>query len=166
MVAQLSSLNLLKTSKHRTLLALGVGFSALALLPSPAYAQFDTAAIDWAMEELCAHINGHLGGLLVTVSAFGAIVAAAFGTYRVFHGTIITAVGAFAIVNILSLSFDTTAISGCTKGAKNGTARTAPPAASRHAIDAANLGLEKGVIGSAPSSNYEDREDEAVNLVD
>ena len=82
-----------------------------------AHAEFNIEAVDWAITELCGHISGHLGGLLVTVAAFGAIVAAAFGSYRAFHGAIITAVGAFAIGSIMSLYFPT--VDACRKGVQN-----------------------------------------------
>jgi len=96
-------------SNKRTLghIALGLFGSGLLVLSyeNSAYAAFDTGVIDWAIGELCGHITGHLGGLLVTVAAFGAIVAAAMGTYRVFYGAIITAVGAFAVSSIMALYF-------------------------------------------------------------
>lgn len=69
-------------------------------------AAFDTSVIDWAIGELCGHITGNLGGLLVTVAAFGAIVSAALGSFRVTYSAIITAVGAYAIASIMSLYFE------------------------------------------------------------
>lgn len=90
-----------KSKKSIRFLALGLFiFGAV----TPVYA-FDTAVVDWAIGELCGHITGHLGGLLVTVAGFGAIVAAAMGSYRVFYGAIITAVGAFATSTIMGLYF-------------------------------------------------------------
>ncbi len=99
--------------------------SILSLLPSIAYAQegggtaaagFDTSVIDWAIEELCGHITGNLGGLLVTVAAFGAIVSAALGSFRVTYSAIIVAVGAYAISSIESLYFPSAA-TVCASGA-------------------------------------------------
>lgn len=110
--------------RFRISLVLAV-FVVTAATPESAHAAFNTAAIDWAIKELCGHINGHLGGLLTTVAAFGALIAAAFGTFRVFHGAIITAVGAFAIANILSLNF-TEAADLCLEG-EGAAAAGAPP---------------------------------------
>ena len=87
-------------------------------LPSTSFA-FDTAVIDWAIKELCGHITGSLGGLLVSVAALGAIVAAAMGSYRVFYSAIMTAVGAFAISSIVSLYFEDAA-SLCSGGGGGG----------------------------------------------
>jgi len=92
---------MLKSKK--TIRSLAIVLFVLGLV-TPVYA-FDTAVVDWAIGELCGHITGHLGGLLVTVAGFGAIVAAAMGSYRVFYGAIITAVGAFATSTILGLYF-------------------------------------------------------------
>ncbi|MFN8391904.1 MAG: hypothetical protein U0136_16565 [Bdellovibrionota bacterium] len=91
-------------------------------LAEPAHA-FDTGVIDWAIGELCGHIQGSLGSLLTTVAAFGAIVAAAMGSYRVFYGAIMTAVGAFAVSTIMSLYFPDAA-NICSSGSTTG--RTAP----------------------------------------
>ena len=89
----------------RTSLA-GAGIAGLVLAsPYEAQAAFSTQVIDWAIKELCGHMQGHLGGLLVAVAALGALVAAAMGSYRAFYSAIITAVGAFAISTILSLNF-------------------------------------------------------------
>ena len=82
----------------------GVGILGIGLAPS-AQAQFDTGVIDWAIGELCGHLSGNLGGLLAAVAGVGAIVAAAMGSYRVFYGALMTAVGAFAVSSIMSLYF-------------------------------------------------------------
>lgn len=79
---------------------------------------FSTKVIEDAIKELCGLIEGHLGGLLVTVAAFGAIVAAAMGSYRAFYSAIITAVGAFAVSSILSLYFEEAA-ANCGNGGKS-----------------------------------------------
>ena len=106
-----------RTSKA---LICGTGTGLLiAGMATNAFADFDTGVLDWAIGELCGHITGHLGGLLVTVAGFGAIVAAAMGSYRVFYGAIITAVGAFAVSAIMSLYFQEAA-SVCDNGAGAG----------------------------------------------
>ncbi len=115
----------MRQSNRRVIAGLGIGAIVLGG-SSPAMA-FDTGVIDWAIGELCGHISGHLGGLLVTVAGFGAIVAAAMGSYRVFYGAIITAVGAFATSTIMSLYFpEAAAICNGGGGAGGGgTARSA-----------------------------------------
>ncbi len=97
-------MSLKSKSAYIGMLAVGAGAFVVAQ-PDPAWAEFDSSVIDWAIQELCGHITGHLGGLLTAVAATGALVAAAMGTYRVFYGAIITAVGAFAVSTIMSLHF-------------------------------------------------------------
>lgn len=151
-------------------------FVVTAATPISAHAAFDTGAIDWAITELCGHIGGHLGGLLTTVAAFGALVAAAFGTFRVFHGAIITAVGAFAIANILSLNF-VEAANLCRKGTAVAPAPRTVPAElqSRRQAPDGDLGLNTGQpnlnidgssapIAAAPAAD--DDSDPATRVVD
>ncbi|MBP9837440.1 MAG: hypothetical protein KBC84_01870 [Proteobacteria bacterium] len=114
-------------------------FSTL-IIQDNAYA-FDTAVIDWAIGELCGHITHHLGGLLVTVAGFGAIVAAAFGSYRVAYSAIITAVGAFAVSTILSLYFKDAA-SKCGAGAGNNGGNGADRSAIVQTLNAESPNLE------------------------
>lgn len=114
-----------------------IAVSAFALvaglsIPSTSWA-FDTAVIDWAIRELCDHITGSLGGLLVSVAALGAIVAAAMGSYRVFYSAIMTAVGAFAISSIVSLYFEDAAGLCAGGGGGGGGARVATGADARPA---------------------------------
>lgn len=87
----------------------------LITMPVNSYA-FDTAVIDWAITELCGHITGYLGALLTGVAVLGAIVSAALGSYRVFFGAIIVAVGAFATPDILEFYFPAAAAK-CTPAA-------------------------------------------------
>lgn len=103
---------MLKNNLNKTIIIVVL---SLILMPSNAFA-FDTAVIDWAIKELCGHITGHLGGLLVTVAAFGALVSAALGSFRVTYSAIIVAVGAYAITSIESLYFDDAA-NICAQGA-------------------------------------------------
>lgn len=93
-----------KTHLVRAILCL-LGLAVLVLTaPVDSYA-FNTAVIDWAIRELCGHITGYLGALLTAVSVLGAIVSAAMGSYRVFFGAIIVAIGAFATPDIVTLYF-------------------------------------------------------------
>jgi hypothetical protein len=105
------------TSSKTVYVLLGIGVLSLGSA-QPAHA-FNTDVIDWAIGELCGHIQGHLGSLLTTAAAFGAIVAAAMGSYRVFYGAIMTAVGAFAVSTIMSLYFPEAA-NICKSGSQNG----------------------------------------------
>ena len=67
-----------------------------------AYA-FDSAI--WAIQELCGHMKGNYGALLMSTAGVGAIVSAAFGNYKASYGFIITGIGAFTITSMLSLYF-------------------------------------------------------------
>lgn len=88
-------------------LVLLIIFLSILFLEENAYAEgFDVTVIDWAIGQLCGHITGHLGALLVTVAAFGALVSAALGSFRVFYSAIITAVGSYAVASIMSLYFE------------------------------------------------------------
>lgn len=116
---------------------------AVLVLPGISFA-FDTAVIDWAIKELCDHITGSLGGLLVSVAALGAIVAAAMGSYRVFYSAIMTAVGAFAISSIVSLYFEDAA-GICSGGGGGGATRVAATAETRPA--AVNADASQRAVG-------------------
>lgn len=74
----------------------------------------------FAIEELCGHMTGSLGGLLMSAAAVGGIAAAAFGNFRASFSFIITGIGAFTISSLLSLHFPQAAGS-CNGGGTNNT---------------------------------------------
>lgn len=77
-------------------------FLFLAIFAESAFA-FES--VKFAIEEICGHMTGNLGGLLMTVAGIGGLASAAFGNYRASQGLIVTGIGAFAISSVLSLYF-------------------------------------------------------------
>lgn len=92
--------------------------AAVLLLPKDVYA-FDSAI--FAIEEICGHMQGKLGGLLMTVAGIGGLTAAAFGNMRATQSLIVVGIGAFAISSVLSIHFPEAA--GHCNGGGNETAR-------------------------------------------
>ena len=153
--------NLFSIFTKRYVSTLSVPLVALAayilLLPDDSYA-FESAK--FAIEEICGHMQGKLGGLLMTVAGIGGLTAAAFGNMRASQGLIVVGVGAFAISSVLSIYFPQAATS-CNNGANgNAAGRTiqrtaANPAnpfnvveadlAARRTVQALQLGAGKTV---------------------
>lgn len=82
-------------------------FSLLSLLLIVVFASnaFAFDSVKFAIREICGHMQGNLGGLLMTVAGIGGITAAAFGNLRASHSLIVVGVGAVAISTVLSLYF-------------------------------------------------------------
>ena len=76
----------------------------LALLLFPAQS-FAFASAEFAIEEICGHIQGNLGGLLLTTAGIGALVAAALGNFRASYSMIIVAIGGASTSAMMSLYF-------------------------------------------------------------
>lgn len=85
----------------------GFKFTILSFLLVPVFASnaFAFESVQFAIKEICGHMQGNLGGLLMTVAAIGGITAAAFGNLRASHGMIVVGVGAAALSAVLSLYF-------------------------------------------------------------
>jgi len=66
---------------------------------------FAFESVQFAIREICGHMQGNLGGLLMTTAGIGGIVAAAFGNLRASHSLIVVGIGAAALSGILSLYF-------------------------------------------------------------
>ncbi len=66
---------------------------------------FAFESVEFAIREICGHMQGNLGGLLMTTAGIGGIVAAAFGNLRASHSLIVVGIGAAALSGILSLYF-------------------------------------------------------------
>lgn len=77
-------------------------FALILLCASNAFA-FES--VEFAIEEICGHMQGNLGGLLMTTAGIGGIVAAAFGNLRASHSLIVVGIGAAALSGFLSLYF-------------------------------------------------------------
>lgn len=81
------------------------GFSLLGLREAHAL-----ASVDFAIEEICSHMMGNLGGLLMAAAGVGGIASAAFGNMKAMYSCLVTAIGAFGINSVLSLHFATAAL--------------------------------------------------------
>ena len=60
---------------------------------------------EFAISEICGHIMGSLGALLMATAGVGAVVSAAFGNLKASYGLIVVGVGAFTVSSFLSLYF-------------------------------------------------------------
>ena len=63
------------------------------------------ASAEFAIKELCSHIMGGFGGLLMTASGVGAIVSGALGNYKASYSLLIVGIGAFTIPTVLGFYF-------------------------------------------------------------
>jgi hypothetical protein len=79
------------------------------------------ASVDFAIKEICSHMEGSLGGLLMATAGVGGIISAAFGNMKAMYSCIVTAIGAFAISSMLSLHFPEAA-NKCSNGGGAGAA--------------------------------------------
>jgi hypothetical protein len=99
----------MKNKKNRNLL-LVTKLSILSVYcvsqPTEAHA---LQSVEFAITEICAHMQGSLGGLLMATAGVGALISAAFGNMKAMYSCVVTAIGAFAISSILSLHFDAAA---------------------------------------------------------
>ncbi len=104
---RITASGLLKRQRRRRLYsssavcALGA-VAVVLLLPENVYA---FASAEFAIEEICGHMQGKLGGLLMTVAGIGGLTAAAFGNMRATQSLIVVGIGAFAISSVLSIHF-------------------------------------------------------------
>lgn len=63
------------------------------------------ASVDFAIKEICGHMMGNLGGLLMAAAGVGSIASAAFGNMKAMYSCLVTAMGAFGVSTVLSLHF-------------------------------------------------------------
>ncbi len=105
-------------AKFAAVFALGLALYLGA--PEHTYA-FESAK--FAIKELCGHMMGNLGALLMTTAGVGAIVSAAFGNFKASYSLIITGIGAFSVSSMLSLYFPD-AGTLCEEGSSGGSNRT------------------------------------------
>ncbi len=94
----------------------------LTILPTSAFA---LQSVDFAISEICKHMEGSLGSLLMIAAGVGGIISAAMGNIRAMYSCLITAIGAFTISSMLSLYFPAAA-EKCSNGTSGGgdTSRT------------------------------------------
>lgn len=121
-------------------------FVALVIVGAVASNAYAFESAKYAIQELCGHMTGSLGGLLMSAAGVGAIVAAAFGNFRASFSFLITGIGAFTVSAILSLYFPTAADT-CDQGAggnganNGGVFRQANPAPDGGAGDGDDAGI-------------------------
>lgn len=82
-----------------------ISAASLVFIALFAEAAFAFESVKFAIKEICGHMTGNLGGLLMTVAGIGGLASAAFGNFRASQSLIVTGIGAFAISAILSLYF-------------------------------------------------------------
>lgn len=66
---------------------------------------FGLESVRFAIKELCQHIEGNLGGLLMVTAGVGGMISAAFGNMKSLYTFVITGIGAFTASSMLSLYF-------------------------------------------------------------
>jgi hypothetical protein len=76
-----------------------------ALVISAPMSAFGLESVRFAIKELCQHMEGNLGGLLMVTAGVGGMISAAFGNMKALYTCIITAIGAFTASSMLSLYF-------------------------------------------------------------
>lgn len=85
------------------------GISLIILgLKLQAFAQGSTSSFpsaEFAIRELCSHMMGGLGALLMTASGVGAIVSGAFGNYKASYSLLIVGIAAFTVPTMLRFYF-------------------------------------------------------------
>ena len=67
------------------------------------------ASVDFAIEEICSHMMGNLGGLLMAAAGVGGIASAAFGNMKAMYSCLVTAIGGFGVNSVVSLHFEAAA---------------------------------------------------------
>jgi hypothetical protein len=100
------------TKVHKTLFLITI----LTLIPTSAFA---LQSVDFAITEICKHMEGSLGSLLMIAAGVGGIISAAMGNIRAMYSCLITAIGAFTISSMLSLYFPDAAKT-CSNGTSGG----------------------------------------------
>jgi hypothetical protein len=98
--------NMNKRKQIVTYLGAGILGVSVTIMPSDAFA---LASVEFAIKEICNHMQGNLGGLLMATAGVGGLISAAFGNMKAMYSCVVTAVGAFTISSMLSLHFESAA---------------------------------------------------------
>jgi type IV secretory pathway VirB2 component (pilin) len=93
-----------------------------AIIVSAPFEVFALASVEFAIRELCQHMEGNLGGLLMVTAGVGGMISAAFGNMKALYSCVITGIGAFTVSSMLSLYFPKAY--GICSGSGGNTART------------------------------------------
>ncbi len=140
-------------------------FICLGLLICAPMDAFGLASVQFAIKELCKHIEGNLGGLLMVTAGVGGMISAAFGNMKSLYTCIITGIGAFTASSMLSLYFPEAAgiCSGKGGGAGQG-GRTKFEQTEVSKIDEVATVNKFFGIGDQPVSNEIDSDDEESDV--
>lgn len=90
---------------NRSQIKLWMKVLCVALIILAPSACFALASVRFAIEEMCKHIEGNLGGLLMVTAGVGGMISAAFGNMKALYSCIVTGIGAFSASTMLSLYF-------------------------------------------------------------
>jgi hypothetical protein len=109
-----------KIKKNKTIITTGLFVTGYIFIPTEVSA---LASVEFAIKEICQHMQGNLGGLLMATAGVGGLISAAFGNMKAMYSCVVTAIGAFTISSMLSLHFDAAA-GHCNGGGGDAVART------------------------------------------
>jgi len=98
-------MNIKRQSKYNKLRFNKSTIICLFLIVSAPFDLYALESVRFAIEELCQHIEGNLGGLLMVTAGVGGMISAAFGNMKALYSCIITGIGAFTASALLSLYF-------------------------------------------------------------
>ena len=94
--------------------------SGLAMITASALeAAWAFESAEFAIQELCGHMQGSLGALLMSAAGVGAVISGAFGNFRASFSFIVVGIGAFTTSTMMSLYFPDAA-NTCNQGANGG----------------------------------------------
>lgn len=151
----------MKINMYKTLSFLTVSCLVVILYVPSAHA---LASVDFAIREICSHMQGSLGGLLMAAAGVGGVASAAFGNMKAMYSCLVTGIGAFGISAVLSLHFQD-AYAKC-----SGSNSVPPPPGARTVQDFTQKNAE--VSGFDPESaakkyiSYSKNEDAEVSETD
>ena len=94
----------MRDRKNRSLYRRGYVFCLFIIVIAP-FNVFALESVKFAIKELCLHMEGSLGGLLMVAAGVGGMISAAFGNMKALYSCIITGIGAFTVSSMLSLYF-------------------------------------------------------------
>lgn len=118
-----STVNMSATEKVARISLMTTGFLLIGIASAESAQGMESAK--FAIEQICGHIQGNLGALLMSAAGVGAVVSGAMGNFRASFALIIVGVGAFTTSSIMSLFFpDAAAI--CEGGGGGGGGGGAP----------------------------------------
>lgn len=80
-------------------------FICLGILICAPMNAYGLESVRFAIKELCQHIEGNLGGLLMVTAGVGGMISAAFGNMKSLYTFVITGIGVFTASSMLSLYF-------------------------------------------------------------